>query len=134
MLGKLPAVVHRLVSRFSQEAQPRQFVNDVSDSTVDREREPGTRRGGARLVDRLWRVHERVRGMSESPQATRESAGEGVTNWCPDVARSCCSRWYCHSRIESVGEGVANWWPCVVESCPSQSHYNDRIKSAGGDS
>ena len=34
--------------------------------------------GGARLAGRPWRACERVRGMSESPAATRESAGEGV--------------------------------------------------------
>ena len=60
---------------------------------------------GARLVDRLWRVHERVRGMSESPQATSESAGEGVAKKCVRVS---CGRvgYNSHTSVcERIGWG-----------------------------
>ena len=43
-------------------------------------------RSGARLAGRRRRARERVRGMSESPQATRESVGEGVVQ----VVFVCC--------------------------------------------
>ena len=100
------------------------------------EHAPPTNHGGARLAGRRRRTCEHVRGISESPQATSESAGEGVAersvrvsrgrvhhtltatsvrnrlgrvwpNWCPDVARSCSSHSHYHTRIGSAGEGVA---------------------------
>ena len=43
---------------------------------------------GARLAGRRRRARERVRGMSESPPATSESAGEGVAVNGVRVSRS----------------------------------------------
>ena len=78
----------------------------------------------ARASRAAKRARERVRGMSESPPATRESAGEDVANWCPEAVRSC---WvYCHRHIR-IGEGVANWCPEAVRSCWVYCHRHIRI-------
>jgi len=67
--------------------------------------------GGARLAGRPWRACERVRGMSEGPQAPSESAGEGVANRCPDVTRSLWSYSYSQTRPESAGEDLVTTTP-----------------------
>ena len=68
---------------------------------------------GARLVDRLWRVHERVRGMSESPQATRESAGEGVAEKCVRLSQSRLA----HTDIINVVDRLGRVWLKMVPVC-----------------
>ena len=67
--------------------------------------------GGARLVSRRRRAHERVRGMSESPPATSESAGEGVAEKAPGCHRvvivtAVLSTYASESAGEGVGETV----------------------------
>ena len=69
--------------------------------------------------------------MSESPQATSESVGEGVANECPCVAQSSQSHGHRHIRTESVGEGVANECPCVAQSSQSHGHRHIRTESVG---
>ena len=99
--------------------------------------------------------------MSESPPATRESAGEGVAvtgvrvscgrlghtttthvrerigwggcggNRCPGTAESCLLRGYRRMRIR---EGVTKWCPGVVRSCSSRfSQPCSRTESVGED-
>jgi len=70
--------------------------------------------GGARLVSRRRRAHERVRGMSESPEATSESAGEGVAENRVRVLQSRDR----HSRSIDACERIG-WGGCsqVLPGC-----------------
>ena len=57
---------------------------------------------------RRRRPCERVRGMSEVAKRPSESAGEGVANWCPAVARSSRSHDH-HTRTRANRLGRV--WP-----------------------
>jgi len=59
------AAAHRISRRIPRGLTPRLFTQAIH-------------RGGARLAGRRRQTRERVRGMSEGPEATRESAGEDV--------------------------------------------------------
>ncbi len=113
----------------SRSVRPASFVTNITESE-------NAYCGGARLArspqaasrarardERVAAGDERIGWGGCGPTGVRWSRGRVVhagtvtvvsnrlgrvwPNWCPGVARSCCSRWYCHSRIESAGEGVA---------------------------
>ena len=63
--------------------------------------------GGARLVSRRRRAHERVRGMSEGAKRPSESAGEGVAEMVPGCHRIVFTHALPTYANESVGEDVA---------------------------
>ena len=97
-------------------------------------REPRHRRcGGARLAGHRRCARERVRGMSESPVATRESVGEGVAGSGVRVSQNCrIDHKATNCVCERIGwRGLTTWRPEVVRSCSSPNSHSDRTESAG---
>ena len=79
-------------------------------------------RGGARLAGRRRRACERVRGMSESPQATSESAGEGVAVSGARVSQVVSIILPQHTYRIGWGGCGGNWCLATVESYCLQSY------------
>ncbi len=84
---------------------------------------------GARLASRGACSRARARDERVAPGDSRIGWGGCGGKGCPCITESCCS--HSHIRIESAGEGVANWCPDVAESCSSQNHHDTRTESAG---